>query len=165
MARPKSKTELLQQCDEFFEKLMVQIGKIDRTVQLKEFPPGTLNRNIRDVLMHLYHWHIMMYEWYAIGMSGKNPKMPAEGYTWKTLPDLNRKILLMYQDIDLEDAKQKLSISHRKIRGLIENHTDEELFEKKRYHWTGSTSLGAYLISSTSSHYAWAMKLIRKATK
>ena len=42
---------------------------------------------------------------------------------------------------------------------------DDELFEKKRYKWTGSTSLGAYLVSATSSHYDWAFKLIKKCLK
>ncbi len=48
---------------------------------------------------------------------------------------------------------------------LIEKHSDVELFEKKRYKWTGTTSLGAYLISSTSSHYDWAIKLIKRSMK
>ncbi len=39
---------------------------------------------------------------------------------------------------------------------------DEDLFAKKRYPWTGTTSVGAYLVSATSSHYAWASRLIRK---
>ena len=37
--------------------------------------------------------------------------------------------------------------------------------EKKKYKWTGSTSLGAYLVSATSSHYDWAYKLIKKCLK
>jgi hypothetical protein len=48
---------------------------------------------------------------------------------------------------------------------LIEAHGDEELFTKKRYAWTGSTSLGAYLVSATSSHYDWATKKLRKAKR
>jgi hypothetical protein len=48
---------------------------------------------------------------------------------------------------------------------LIEAHTDAELFTKKLYPWTGTTSLGAYLISSTSSHYDWAMKKLRQAKR
>lgn len=36
------------------------------------FPKGTLNRYIRDVLMRLHHWHIMMFDWYRIAMKGEN---------------------------------------------------------------------------------------------
>jgi hypothetical protein len=62
-------------------------------------------------------------------------------------------------------AKTLLDASYQDIQKLIIAHTNEELFEKKRYKWTGSTSLGAYLISNTSSHYDWAIKLIKKSMK
>ena len=91
--------------------------------------------------------------------------MPAKGYTWKTTPDLNKWILEFYQNTSLDEAKYNLKDSFQKNQKIIENHTDDELFEKKRYKWTGTTSLGAYLISATSSHYDWALKLIKKAKK
>ena len=107
----------------------------------------------------------MMLGWYEVGMKGDKPSMPAEGYTWKALPDLNKEIWKMYSKITLTEAKKIFSISFKKIIKLIEKHSNNELFEKKKYHWTGSTSLGAYLISNTSSHYDWAYKLIKKAKK
>ena len=100
-----------------------------------------------------------------MGMAGEQPAMPAKGYTWKMTPDLNRWIWEHYQLTSLNKSKMLLGQSYEAVRQLIEQHTDEELFEKKRYPWTGSTSLGAYLISATSSHYDWALKLIRKARK
>jgi hypothetical protein len=48
---------------------------------------------------------------------------------------------------------------------LIERHSDAELFTKEHYAWTGRTSLGAYLVSCTSSHYDWALKLVRNGLK
>ena len=91
--------------------------------------------------------------------------MPAKGYTWKTAPKLNRKIWEQYRHSPLSEVKHKLATSHQSVCELIDSHTNEELFEKKHYKWTGSTSLGAYLISATSSHYDWATKLIKKASK
>lgn len=165
MARPKSKPELLELSSKNFQKLFDFIEQKSKEEQLKEFPNGTMNRNIRDVLVHLHHWHLMMLEWYKVGMSGAKPEMPAKGYTWKTTPELNKWIWEKYQNIELKKAKSLLKKSHKDIQKIIENHSDEELFEKKRYKWTGSTSVGAYLISATSSHYDWAFKLIKKATK
>ena len=91
--------------------------------------------------------------------------MPAPGYTWKDTPLVNLKIWEDSQSIPLKKAKKQLAQSYAEIQAIIQQHSDEELFEKKRYKWTGSTSLGAYLISATSSHYDWARKLIRKANK
>ena len=138
----------------------------ERRQELKqEFPEDKLNKNVRDVLTHLHHWHLMLLEWHSIGMKGKKPDMPAKGYTWRTLPDLNRKIWEHYQTTSIQESQQLLNSSYSNIQQLIQDHTDEELFEKKRYAWTGSTSLGAYLISNTCSHYHWAIKLIKKSKK
>lgn len=70
------------------------------------------------------------------------PDMPAKGYTWRTLPNLNRKIWQDYQDAALEEVKKKLDNSYQQVQQLIANHSSEELFQKKSYNWTRSTSLG-----------------------
>ena len=165
MPKPKSKQELIESSQSNYEKLMNLVNSFSENEVNKEFPKGTLNRNIRDVLAHLHHWHLMLSEWYTIGMKGEKPDMPAKGYTWKTLPDLNKQIWKIYREVELNEIKIKLRSSYSDIQELINAHSDEELFEKKKYKWTGTTSLGAYLISNTSSHYDWAIKRIKKSMK
>lgn len=165
MARPKTKEDLIKVSNQNFNKLNDYIENLTAQEQEKEFPKGTLNRNIRDILTHLHHWHLMMQKWCEVGFAGEKPAMPAKGYTWKTTPDLNKWIWTNYQNTTLDEAKQLLKDSFQRTQTIIQEHTNEELFEKKRYKWTGSTSLGAYLISATSSHYDWALKLIKKARK
>ena len=165
MARPKNKLELQQLSDANFEKLLDQVkGLMEQNGNI-EFPEGFLNRNIKDVLAHVHEWHNMFLEWYEKGMAGLKPEMPKIGYTWKTLPALNREIWNTYRDEKYEVILTKLSDSHKKVQELIDRHTNEELFTKKKYKWTGSTSMGEYLVSNTSSHYDWAFKLIKKCTK
>ncbi|WP_138429304.1 ClbS/DfsB family four-helix bundle protein [Fodinibius saliphilus] len=165
MPRPKTKDELLTLSEENFRKLNDFIAAYSDNEKEKKFPKGTMNRNIRDVLAHLHHWHMMMLDWYEVGMAGDDPDMPAKGYTWKTVPDLNKKIWEKYRDTPLKSVQRMLNKSYKDVREIIHKHTNNELFEKKRYHWTGTTSLGAYLVSATSSHYDWAYKLIKKAKK
>lgn len=165
MPKPKSKKELIELSQKNYLDLLELVNSIPKHEVNKEFPKGTLNRNIRDVLAHLHAWHLMLINWYTEGMKGKKPDMPAKGYTWKTLPLLNKKIWRDYQNTDLDNIKVQLNESYNNVQMLINKHTDEELFEKKRYFWTNSTSLGAYLISNTSSHYHWAIKLIKKGLK
>ena len=165
MPRPKTKEELLQLSTANYNKLIDFVESFNEAEHNQEFPEGYLNRNSTDVLAHLHHWHLMVLDWYAVGMAGKKPDMPAKGYTWKTVPDLNRIIWKKYKDSNYKAIRRLLNTSYRDIQKLIEKHSDQELFEKKKYHWTGSTSLGAYLISATSSHYDWAYKLIKKASK
>jgi len=103
--------------------------------------------------------------WYNIGMSGKKPAIPAEDVTWQTLPILNHRIYEKYKGTELKKSIKILQKSHEEIKEIITGHTDEELFTKKRYAWTGTTSLGAYLVSATSSHYDWALKTIKPIKK
>lgn len=165
MPKPKTSPELSRQAAESFGKLTELVDSLDSTVAAVEFPPGTLNRNVRDVLMHLYHWHLLLLNWYEVGMSGGRPEMPSPGYTWKTVPALNIEIQKMYQHISMIDALAKVKQSHQQVFELIGAHPEEALFEKRRFAWTGSTSLAAYLISNTSSHYNWAIKFLKKNLK
>lgn len=165
MPKPKNKTELLDLGARNYQKLLDYIDALPPEQQKAAFPEGYLNRNIPDVLMHLHEWHLMLLGWYEEGMTGEKPAMPAVGYTWKTMPLLNQEIQKKYAGTSLSDAKKALSGSYETIRTIIEKHPDEELFEKKKYKWTGTTSMGAYFISATASHYDWAFKLIKKCLK
>ena len=69
------------------------------------------------------------------------------------------------QNIATDDAMNQLRDSHKKILDLAENFTDDELFEKAHYNWTGTISLGSYFISTTSAHYDWALKKLKAHRK
>ncbi|MBK6629172.1 MAG: ClbS/DfsB family four-helix bundle protein [Flavobacteriales bacterium] len=165
MPRPTNKKDLLAQGRSRYEALNAFIVGLSPADRDRAFRPGTMNRNIRDVLGHLHHWHTFMLGWYAVGMKGGKPDMPAKGYTWAATPELNRWIHRKYSDIPLKKVRALFERSHADVVALIERHSDAELFTKKRYPWTGSTSLGAYLVGATSSHYDWALKLIKKGMK
>ena len=70
-----------------------------------------------------------------------------------------------HQNTSLKDAKDMLDNSHKKVIKLVENFTDEELFYKGVYKWVGGSTLGSYFISSTSSHYDWAIKKLKAHIK
>ena len=44
---------------------------------------------------------------------------------------------------------------------LIETFSNEQLFAKSVFDWTGTSTLGAYCVSATASHYDWAIKKIK----
>ncbi|RMG74829.1 MAG: DfsB family protein [Bacteroidetes bacterium] len=162
MPRPQSKVELRQQSQAQYQKLLAFVDGLSPELQQTDFPAGTLNRNIRDILAHLHHWHLMMLGWYETGMAGQKPAMPDPGYTWKDTPALNREIWARYHERPLPEIRTLFEQTHGQTHALIEAHSEAELFTKKHYPWTGSTSLAAYLISATASHYDWALKLMRK---
>jgi hypothetical protein len=168
MPRPTNKKELLELSELNFNKLLEFIDNLPDEIKNGVYKKDELNdrdKTISDVICHLHEWHLMMENWYKVGMSGKKPAIPAEGVTWQTLPVLNRRIYEKYSGTELKKAIAMLKKSHKDITALIEKHTDSELFTKKKYEWTGTTSLGAYLISASSSHYDWGLKTIKPLKK
>ena len=168
MPRPTNKKALLELAEINFNKLLDFISELPDEIKTKTFKNNELNdrdKTVSDVICHLHEWHLMMKNWYKTGMSGKKPAIPAEGITWQTLPVLNRRIYEQYKGTELKKAITMFKKSYKDIIDLIKTHTDDELFTKKKYDWTGTTSLGAYFISSTSSHYDWGLKTIKPVLK
>jgi hypothetical protein len=173
MPRPVDKKGLLELSETNRNKLLDCINELPNEIKNRTYTNDELNdrdKTVADVLCHLHEchlheWHLMMERWYKTGMAGKKPAIPAEDVTWQTLPVLNRRIYEKYKGTALPDAIALFKKSHKKIMAIIENHTDEELFTKKKYQWTGTTSLGAYLVSAASSHYDWGLKTIKPLKK
>lgn len=70
-----------------------------------------------------------------------------------------------HQSTPYEDSEKMLYNSHKQVIDMIEKFTNEELFEKQHFGWTGTSTLGAYCVSATSSHYDWAMKKMKAHIK
>ena len=168
MPRPTNKQQLLELAETNFNKLLEFIDALPAKIKNGVYKNNELNerdKTIADVICHLHEWHLMMGNWYKVGMSGKKPAIPAEDVTWQTLPVLNKRIYEKYKGTELKNAITMFKKSHKEVMALIEKHTDGELFTKKKYQWTGTTSLGAYLISATSSHYDWGLKTVKPLKK
>ena len=168
MPRPTNKKELLELSEINFDKLLEFIDGLPGEIKTKTYKNDELNdrdKTVSDVICHLHEWHLMMENWYKVGMSGKKPAIPAEGFTFQTLPALNQKIWEKYKGTELKKAITMFKKSHKDVMALIEKHTNDELFTKKKYEWTGTTSLGAYFISATSSHYDWGLKTVKPLKK
>ena len=168
MPRPTNKKSLIELAETNSNKLLELIDELPDEFKTKTFKNNELNerdKTIADVICHLHEWHLMMETWYKVGMSGKKPAIPAEGYTFQTLPKLNKKIWEKYKGTELKKAIIMFKKSYKDVMTLIEKHNDDELFTKKKYQWTGTTSLGSYFISATSSHYDWGLKTIKQLKK
>ncbi|NQY20003.1 MAG: ClbS/DfsB family four-helix bundle protein [Campylobacteraceae bacterium] len=163
MPRPKNKKELIDLSKERKKVLFDLINSFAN----KEisFKLDNRDKNLRDVLAHLHQWHLMFLLWYKDGMNNKKPIMPEEGYTWKRTKELNQNIWQKYQNKSFVEVELMFNDSYKKIQELIEKHSYDELYTKKYYKWTNTTSLASYLISASSSHYDWAIKLIKKEKK
>ena len=123
------------------------------------------DKNLRDVLIHLYEWHQLVLNWVHFNQKGEEKSFLPEAYNWKTYGDMNVEFWKKHQNTSLEDAMKMLHKSHVDVLALAEKFTSEELFSKGVYKWTVGSTLGSYFVSATSSHYDWAMKKLKAHQK
>lgn len=98
-------------------------------------------------------------------MGGENRLFLPYPYTWKNYAGMNEEFTEKHRDTSYDEALELLCSSHDDILARIQTLSNEELFTKKHFSFTGTTSLGSYAVSATSSHYDWAIKKIRKYRK
>ena len=96
----------------------------------------------------------------GVNLKGNKINFLPEPYNWKTYPQMNVEFWEKHQTTPYQEAISVLQKSHVEVMRLIDTFTNEQLFTKKFFDWTGTTSLGSYCVSATSSHYDWAMNFI-----
>ena len=175
MARPQTKENLMIAAKENFEKLNTLISKMsDKELttpfdfskdEKKKEAHWKRDKNLRDVLIHLYEWHQLILNWVESNQKGEEKPFLPEPYNWRTYGDMNVEFWKKHQNTSLEDATKALQKSHKEVLKLAENFTNEELFSKKVYKWVGGSTLGSYFVSATSSHYDWAIKKLKAHQK
>lgn len=137
MGRPVTKAELLSASAENYKKMNELISSMTEKELSTPFDfPGKKerhwqrDRNLRDILVHLYEWHMLLLEWVQANQKGEDRPFLPESYNWKTYGDMNVEFQKKHQDTTLEQAKEMLAKSHREVMELAETFTDEELFTK-----------------------------------
>lgn len=170
MSRAMTKPDLIKSACTQFEKMLDLIASLTEEQQTTAFRFGAevgqeahwgRDKNLRDVLVHLYEWHQLLLLCVESNKVGETKPFLPEPYNWKTYGDMNVGFWEKHQATTYPEAMALLHSSHRQVMDIIEGFTDEELFEKKRYAWTGASTLGSYCVSVTASHYDWAMKKIK----
>ncbi len=163
MPRATNKKQLLED----MEKERADLEDLLATLSPEQMTqPGVLGEwSVKDVLAHLIEWEQMVLGWYASGIKGKTPAVPAEGFKWSELPALNQQIYEKHCNQPLADILKQFAASYRKTHKLVEGLSDKDLFTRGHYAWTGKNALAAYIIGCTSSHYRWARTEIRKGLK
>ena len=162
MPRPRNKEELVIAATENYEKLITFIENrtenekntcYDFSATNKKEAHWKRDKNLRDVLMHLYEWHMLLLEWCKNRENGSNKPFLMEGYNWKTYGSMNVVFWERCQDVSEEDALAKFMDSHKQVMEVLATFSNEELFTNSYYTWVGGSCIGSYFISNTSSHY------------
>ena len=165
MSRPTNKAELLSAAAAQWDKLWQLVDGMPQAMQTASFAFEDRDKNLRDVLVHLYEWHRLLLLWAPANLSGEARPFLTPPYNWKTYGEMNVGFWEKHQATPDAQARALLRRSHAEVMALIEGFSDEELFTKQHYKWIGTSSLGSYCVSVTSSHYDWAMKKLKNHIK
>lgn len=175
MPRAKTKADLILSANAQFDKMWKLIDRMSEEQQEASFAKEmytagkethwSRDKNLRDVLVHLYEWHQLLLSWVRSNVKGESKPFLPKGYNWKTYPLMNLEFWEKHQTTPLIQAKRCLLKSHEEVMLLIDKFSEDELFAKDSFGWTGTSSLGAYCVSTTTSHYDWAIKKIRMHIK
>ncbi len=171
MARPQTKSDLINASEESYTKLMNLIQSMDHSLQIIPFDFSKeperkeahwrRDKNLKDVIIHLYEWHQLLLEWVDSNQKGIQRTFIPEPYNWKTYGEMNRTFVTKHKNTSLEESLELFEASHRRVMNLIEMFSNDELFSKDVFKWVGGSTLGSYCVSATSSHYEWALKKIK----
>lgn len=175
MGRPTTKAELLEAAECGFTELNEIIASLTEKEletpfdfsedEKKKEAHWKRDKNLRDILIHLYEWHQLNLNWVEANKEGRNVPFLPKPYTWRMLGEMNQFFWQKHQNTSLEEAMEMLAQSHRDIMALAEKFSNEELFSKGVFSWAGTSTVGSYFAANTSSHYNWAMKKLKAHRK
>lgn len=151
---------LLARNDSEFADLLALIDGLSAEQLDAEFAGPARDRNVRDVVAHLHAWHILLERWYSDGMTGGSPSIPAEGYSWRELAELNEDLRQQWQETGLAELMPLLRASHQSLQAMVALHDDRELDDPSAFGWTGGSALGEFALECGGNHYAWARDAI-----
>ena len=136
MPRPVTKKELTEAANANYEKLFAFIETMTEKELDTPFDFSSLNKkeahwardkNLRDVLAHLYEWHRLLLEWTEANLNGNERPFIPKPYTWKTYGDMNIEFWNKHQSTDLKAVTEMLKNSHNDVMALLDRFSDEEL--------------------------------------
>lgn len=154
---------------DLLDAIQLERAKLDDL--LAQLTPNQMTRpgvtkggwTVKDVLAHLLEWQQMNLDWYAAGVRGEMPALPAPGFTWREIPRLNEAIYQKHRARALADILREYHANHERMVTLIQTLSDEDLVTLRRYAWTGpSWTLSDYMRANTAAHYLWAHTRIRR---
>lgn len=118
--------------------------------------------SIKDILAHLTAWESMFMGWYEAGLRNEIPAIPAPGYSWHAMNQLNQQIYEVNSQRVLRDIETEFAASYQEVLSLVRELPEDAIFTHGYYGWTKHLTLADYIAANTCNHYRWAKTLIRK---
>jgi hypothetical protein len=114
----------------------------------------------KDTIMHLVAWEQRLIGWVNAAAQGDEPALPAPGYTWEQMDELNEQTYLQQKHRSLDDILASFHASLNLIFLALDRFDDDTLNSK----YLGEDSLlWRYFAENTYEHYEEHGEEIRAA--
>lgn len=163
-----NKKDLIDKANFQFDRLMklIQSLPIEVINHNMEFEDLTghwqRDKNIRDVITHLYEWNSLLLNWITSNKKGERRTYLPSEYSWSDYSGLNDEFWQKHQLTTLTLGLKLLRRSHKEAIELISSLSEKELFDSNCYEWTDGAELAEYIDETTGNHYLWAIDKIEK---
>ena len=174
MANPTTKQELLISMADGYAKLCEQIAKMSEEEAAASFDFSAdpkkcgvrwqYDRCLRDLLIHLYEWQVLMRVFVQNIRDGRPKDYLPDEYR-RNYHEMDKMLVEKHQGTSLEEASGLLQQTQEEMLSLAESFSEDELFKKGYYKNTYTTSMAAYFLSVTTSPYGQAVKLLKTHQK
>lgn len=165
MGVPQTKLELLSAIDKSFSRLNGYLNSIPPELTLDKSMEGHAkgaDMSVRDLVSYLLGWNALVVKWIVRDANGQPVDFPETNYKWNQLGLLAQKFYIDYKELNYSSLIGDLQSVNDKIVELIDERTDEDLYEKP---WYGKWTMGRMISFNTSSPYANANGRLRKWAK
>jgi hypothetical protein len=162
MPIPKSKEELIKEINESFEKLQKELVTIPDELSGKMEIQGHSKNSLislHNLLAYLIGWGQLVLKWQDLKTKEIDCEFPEKGFKWNELGVLAQKFYTDFENEDYHVLQLKLTNTVNELLGLIENTSNNELYEMP---WYKSYTFGRMIQLNTSSPYKNARLKIRK---
>ena len=129
----ESKEELKSEIKKTFEKYIAEFDNIPE--KLKDKRVEEVDRTPAENLAYQVGWTTLLLKWEEDERNGLAVKTPSENFKWNQLGDLYNWFTETYADKSLAELKNILTKNVENIYLMIDNLTDEELFQPHKRKW------------------------------
>ncbi|MFT3912205.1 MAG: ClbS/DfsB family four-helix bundle protein [Ferruginibacter sp.] len=165
MPVPQNKDQLIEAITINAEKLNIEFKNIPADLaklkNMEGHAKGT-KMSACDLVAYLVGWGELVLKWNRKKMKNQTPDLPDTGYKWNELGKLAQKFYKDYEGNSFKEMIKKFNKTVSGILELIEEKTNEQLYEMP---WYEKWSLGRMIQFNTSSPYSNARTRIRKWKK
>ena len=143
MPRPTTKSDLIDAANDQLTKMWLLIDSMTEEKQNAPFNFGDLSnkkeahwerdKNMRDLLIHLYEWHQLLLNWVSANQAGVSRPFLPEPYNWKTYPQMNVGFWEKHQSTPYNMSKELVEKSHASVMSMIDTFSNDALFTKKYF--------------------------------